>query len=334
VRSGQRQHLTRLGTATAWEQILVGHLELGKRSGLGSPRAGAKRRAHLSFGARKALAAHLFVLPAVVFFLIWYIYPIGKAVWISFHNWNIMRPPVWAGLQNYQLLIQDKDFLTSLGKTGYYMVGMPVTVSLALLLALIMNSRLPARGFFRTIYFLPVVTSSLVTSLVWKWVYDPHFGLIAGVTRRLGLGAIPWLTSTDWAMPALIIYGVWGGLGYVMVLFLAGLQSIPPEYYEASGIDGAGKWQQFRYVTLPLLRPVLLFVLITQMIGAAQMFTPAYAMTRGGPVGATRVVSLLIYQTGFEYLKMGYASTMALAMFVIMIVAAILQMRLVGRRAY
>jgi ABC-type sugar transport system permease subunit len=194
-----------------------------------------------------------------------------------------------------------------------------------------MNSKLPFRSFFRTAYFIPVVTSGLATALIWKYIYDPHFGLIQGITRPLGLGAIPWLTSTTWAMPAIMIYGIWGGLGYVMVLFLAGLQGIPRDYYEAASIDGAGAWTQFRYVTLPLLRPVLLFILITQTIAAAQVFTPAYAMKRGGPVGATRVVSLLIYQTGFEYLKMGYAAAMAVVMFVIMSVAAMIQMRLVGR---
>jgi multiple sugar transport system permease protein len=132
-------------------------------------------------------------------------------------------------------------------------------------------------------------------------------------------------------MPAIILYGIWYGLGYVMVLFLAGLQGIAPDYYEAASIDGAGGWQKFRYITLPLLRPILLFVLITSTIAAVQVFAPAYAMTRGGPVGATRVIGLLIYQTGFEYLKMGYATTMALVMFVIMTVAAVIQRRLVGQ---
>ncbi|MHB0875793.1 MAG: carbohydrate ABC transporter permease [Anaerolineae bacterium] len=286
-----------------------------------------------SYNTRKAITAHLFVLPAVIFFLIWYVYPIGRGVWISFHDWNILTPPVWTGLSNFQDLAHDRDFFASLLKTGYYMLSMPVTVGLALLLALVMNSKLPAKGFFRTVYFMPVVTSGLATSLIWKWVYDPHFGLVAGITRPLGLGAIPFLSSPDWAMPAIMIYGIWGGLGYVMVLFLAGLQSIQPELYEAASIDGAGDRHRFRYITLPLLRPVLLFVLITQTIAAAQVFTPAYAMTRGGPVGATRVVSLLIYQTGFEYLKMGYASAMALVMFAIMGIAAVVQLRLVGRRA-
>lgn len=292
------------------------------------------RWALATYNGRRALAAHLFVLPAIVFFLVWYVYPIGRAVWISFHDWNILTPPVWAGLDNFRKLAGDRDFFASLGRTGYYMLSMPITVVVALLLALVMNSKLPAKGFFRTVYFMPVVTSGLATSLIWKWVYDPHFGLIAGITRPLGLGAIPFLTSTQWAMPAIMIYGIWGGLGYVMVLFLAGLQGIVPDMYEAAAIDGADGRRQFRYITLPLLRPVLLFVLITQTIGAAQVFTPAYAMTRGGPVAATRVVSLLIYQTGFEYLKMGYASAMALVMFVIMGIAAIIQLRLVGRRSY
>lgn len=284
-----------------------------------------------SYKFKKALVAHLFVLPAVIFFLVWYIYPIFYGIWISFQDWNIVTPPTWAGLKNYATLLKDEDFFASLGRTGYYMLSMPISVILSLILALIMNSKLPLRGFFRTVYFMPVVTSGLATSLIWKWVYDPHFGLLQAITRPLGLGSIPWLTSTTWAMPAIMIYGVWGGLGYVMVLFLAGLQGIPQEYYGAASIDGASPWQQFRYITMPLLRPVLLFILITQTIASAQVFTPAYAMTRGGPVSATRVVSLLIYQTGFEYLKMGYASAMAVVMFAIMGIAAVIQMKLVGR---
>lgn len=280
---------------------------------------------------RRALTAHIFVLPAVIFFLIWYIYPIGYGIWISFHEWNIVTPPKFIGLENFVKLAGDEDFFKSLGRTGYYMLSMPVAVIFALLLALIMNSKLPMKGLFRTIYFMPVVTSGLATALVWKWIYDPHFGLIASITRSMGLPSIPFLTSTTWAMPAVMIYGIWGGLGYIMMLFLAGLQGISKEYYEAASIDGAGFWQQFYYLTLPLLRPVLLFVLITQTLAAAQVFTPAYAMTGGGPVGATRVVSLYIYQTGFVYLKMGYASTMALFMFLVMGAAALIQIKLVGR---
>lgn len=283
-----------------------------------------------SYRFKQALAAHLFVLPAVLFFLVWYIYPMFRGIWISFHDWNIVTPPSWVGLKNFQTLAYDQDFWASVGKTAYYALSMPLKVVLALGLALIMNTRIPLRGFYRTVYFIPVVTSDLATALIWKWIYDPHFGLIAGFTRPFGVEPIPWLTSTRWAMPAIIIYGVWYGLGYVMVLFLAGLQGIAPEYYEAASIDGAGSWQQFRHITLPLLRPILLFVLITSTIAAVQVFAPAYAMTRGGPVGATRVIGLLIYQTGFEYLKMGYATTMALVMFVIMALAALIQRRLVG----
>jgi multiple sugar transport system permease protein len=307
------------GSSTAF----LGKSPMGRTSG---------GRRVLSFGAKKAIAAHLFVLPAIAFFLVWYVYPIGSAIWMSLHKWDIMTPPEWVGLGNFRSLFQDEDFFKSLGLTAYYMVGMPIRVILALFLAVIMNSNLPGKGLFRTIYFLPVVTSTLVTSIVWKWVYDPYFGLIAGITRGLGLGAIPWLTSSTWAMPAVIIYGVWCGLGYVMVLFLAGLQGIPSEYYEAAAIDGANKRQQFAHITLPLLRPVLVFVLITQTIGAAQMFTPAYTMTRGGPIGATRVLGLLIYENGFEYLKMGYASTIALFLFFIMLSVALVQLRFFGRR--
>lgn len=285
----------------------------------------------LSFSSQKAVAAHLFVLPAIVFFLVWYVYPLGSAVWMSLNKWDIVTPPVWVGLSNFQNLFHDRHFFKALGLTGYYMVSMPIVIVLSLILALIMNSRIPLKGLFRTLYFLPVVTSSLVTSIVWKLIYDRHFGPIAGAMRLLGLEPIPWLSSTKWAMPAIIIYGIWGSLGSVMILFLAGLQGISPEFYEAAAIDGASKSQQFFHITMPLLRPVLLFVLITQMIGAAQVFTPAYVMTRGGPIGATRVLGLLIYQTGFEYFKMGYASAMALLLFVIMLVAAWAQLRVLGR---
>lgn len=284
-----------------------------------------------SYTFRRALAAHLFVLPAILFFLVWYIYPMLRGIWITFHEWNIVTPPQWVGLKNFETLARDEEFWSSVGKTGYYALSMPLKVVLALILALIMNAKIPLRGFYRTVYFIPVVTSDLATALIWKWIYDPHFGLIAGVTRPLGFAPIPWLTSSTWAMPAIILYAIWFGMGYIMVLFLAGLQGIAPEYYEAASIDGASDWQQFWSITLPLLRPILLFVLITSMINAAQVFTPAYAMTRGGPAGATRVVGLLIYQTGFEYLKMGYAATMALVMFIILAVAALVQRRLVGQ---
>jgi len=183
----------------------------------------------------------------------------------------------------------------------------------------------------RTLYFLPSVTSFVAIALVWLWIYNPQYGLANAVLRGAGIPPLPWLNSTATALPALMIFGIWLGLGYQMVIFLAGLQGIPEELYEAARIDGGNPWQLFRHITLPLLRPTTLFVLVTSVIGSFQVFTSVYIMTAGGPSRSTDVIVYHIYQAAWEQLRMGYASAMAWVLFVVVMLATWVQFRLVGK---
>jgi len=254
--------------------------------------------------------------------------PVLAAVGISFTHWDVITPPTYAGIENYQRLLSDPTFTKALINTVYY-VGLmvPISTVLSLALALLMNQKLHAITWYRTAYFLPVVSSTVAVALVWSWIYSKDFGLLNFVLRSLGMDPIAWLSSTKWAMPAIIIMGVWGILGEGMIIFLAGLQSISQSYYEAAEVDGASGWQKLWRITLPLITPSLFFYFIITMINAFQTFEQIYIMTRGGPVNSTTTIVYYIYRNAFRNFKMGYASAQAIVLFLIIMVLTLIYWR-------
>jgi multiple sugar transport system permease protein len=279
-------------------------------------------------GWRKTGLVCLFLLPALIPLLAFRIVPMLASIWVSLQNWNLLRPPVYVGLDNYVTVIADPKFHQGLVNTLYYMAGyLPLVLLCALVVALLLNTRLKGMAFFRGIYFLPVVTSWVVVALLWKWILSPQGGVVNYLLDLVGIKGPGWWTDPDWAMPSIIIASVWKDLGFNMLILLAGLQAIPEHLYEAARIDGAGAWRRIRSITLPLLTPSILFVVILTMIGSFQVFDQVYVMTHGGPAGATTVVMEQVVKNAFSYGLMGNASAMSWILFVIILVFTVLQLR-------
>jgi len=281
---------------------------------------------------KEAVAGYLFLLPALGGILVFILGPVVAAIALSFTKWDLLTPAKFIGLSNYQELIQDPMFrkvmLNTLIFTG---ASAPLSLILSLGLALALNQKIKGIVIFRTIYFLPVVSSMVAVSLVWRWLYNPNYGLLNYFLNLLHLPSVNWLFSTTWAMPAVILMSVWKGLGYNMVIFLAGLQGIPQMYYESAKIDGAGKFQAFKNITLPLLSPTTFFVLVISIISSFQVFDQIFVMTSGGPAHATEVIIYYIYHNAFQIFRMGYASALAFCLFIIIFALTLLQIRLSKR---
>jgi multiple sugar transport system permease protein len=302
--------------------------------------AGARASRSSPLQRRETLWAYLFLGPAFFFLIVLVIFPILFAFWISLHDWSLIpRNFPFIGLANYGEAIRDPLTLKSLENTLIYTIGaVPVSMVLSLLLALIMNQdRLPMRTLFRAVYFVPVITSWVAVSFVWIWMFEPRWGLVNSFLSLFGITGIKWLASPIWALPAIMIVAIWKGLGYNMVIFLAGLQGIPREFYEAAEIDGANGWQRFWRITLPLLNPTIVFITVTAVIGSLQVFTPAVVMTTvqgeaGGPINSTRVMVYHIYATAFRYTRLGYGAALAFLLFALILVVTVIQLRLTQRQ--
>ncbi len=304
------------------------------RSWLGPEFASESRR-------REVRAAFFFLLPNVLGFLVFTIGPLFASLGFSLLEWNLLTPPAFLGLENYVDLIRDKEFGRSLRATFYYLAGsVPLGVVVSLALAVALNQHIKGMRLFRTVYFVPVVSSMVAVALMWRWMYNPTSGVLNFMLNRLfqflhlPLTAPDWLQSPVWAMPAIIIMSVWKGMGYNMVLFLAGLQGIPRHLYEAAEIDGASQHRQFWSITLPLLTPTTFFVVIMSVIGSFQVFEQAYIMTQGGPVRSTVTTVYYIYENGFQWHRMGYASAVAWALFAMILGVTLVQWRLQDRWVY
>jgi multiple sugar transport system permease protein len=286
-----------------------------------------------SLARRETRAAWLFLLPSLVLFTVFTALPVLSAFVISFAHWDLFNPPRLALFDNYIALWNDPIFRQVLGNTGYYVaLAVPLQMLLGLLCALGLNRGVPGQAVFRVIYFLPVVTSTVAAGLVWAWLFNSNFGLINMGLSAVGITDLPkWLISSKFAMPAVIAVSVWQGLGYAMVLFLAGLQNIRQDLYEAAAIDGATGWSRFWHITLPLLSPMTFFVLIISIIGSFQVFELVYVMTKAGPANATNTLVYFIYQNGFMFYQMGIASAAAMVLFLIVLVLTLLQYRLQAR---
>lgn len=290
---------------------------------------------------RESVWAYLFLAPAMLGLLALDIYPMISAFWMSLHDWPMIgRARPFIGLENYANTFQDALALKSFLNTVYYTVtSVPATMVLGLIFALILNLQFfRLRGFFRTTYYLPVITSWVAVSFVWLYIYEPSFGWMNELLRLIGLAEpLPkWLGSVTWAMPAIIIASIWKGMGGSMVLFLAGLQGIAQDYYEAAAIDGASPWQRFWQITLPLLNPTVTFVAVVSVIGSLQVFTPIVVMTSsqgqaGGPLDSTRVLVYHIYHIAFRERELGFAVAMAYVLFIIILALTLVQLRLVQR---
>jgi multiple sugar transport system permease protein len=293
-------------------------------SGLRAPRRRSGRLQR-----RTTWAAYGFLLPNLVGFLVFTFLPVLAALLISFTNWDLLRPPEWVGLANYERLVADTTFHRVLRNTTVYVLGtVPIQMAIALLVAMALNQRLPGRTLFRAAYFMPVVASTVAVALVWRWIFHADFGLLNSALFMIGVDDPPnWLSSTRWALPAIIIMSIWQQVGFSMVLFLAGLQSVPQHLYEAATIDGASQWDRFLHITIPMLSSTTFFVLVISVINSFQVFDQAFIMTEGGPANATNTIVFNIYRYAFQFFQMGYAAAMAWVLFGIIFVVTVLQFR-------
>ena len=280
--------------------------------------------------------AVLFLLPDFIGFFVFTLLGVLGTLAISFTHWDLVGSPAWAGLDNYRALRDDPLFWKVLGNTAYYTVAVvPISTALGLFVALGLSRRLPGTVVLRTAYFAPFITTLAAAALLWQWIFDPSRGLIDSYLYQLGVSNPPaWLNSSAWAMPALIIFGIWRQLGFSMVLFLAGVQNVPKQLLEAATVDGASAWQRFRHITLPLISPTTFFVVIISTIGSFQLFDQAFILSSGrlGPANATNTVVGYLYQKAFVDLNMGVASATAWALFIAIFAVTIIQ--LVGQRRW
>ncbi|CAA9228054.1 MAG: ABC transporter, permease protein 1 (cluster 1, maltose/g3p/polyamine/iron) [uncultured Chloroflexia bacterium] len=290
---------------------------------------------------RQAIWAYIFLAPVLIFFALFVIYPVLRAFQYSLYRWLLGVPNrQFVGIDNYRRLFTDDPlFLTSIWNTVRFTVGTLVpTIALALGLALIFNRPdLRARGLFRTIYFIPVVSSLVAVGFIWRWLLEPSFGLVNFLLRLVDIKGPGWLASPTWAMPGIMLMSVWRDVGFYMVIFLAGLQTIPRDFQEAAMVDGANAWQRFWKITIPLLNPTLVFATVIGIINGLQLFTQVYVMTAsggtlpGGPLNTTRPIVLHIVEAAFRSQNIGYASAAAFILFIMILVCALIQLRLVER---
>ncbi|MBK8907775.1 MAG: sugar ABC transporter permease [Rhodospirillales bacterium] len=284
-------------------------------------------------------AGALFVSPALLLILVFFIVPVFIALLLSFSDFDIyalgnLEHLRFIGLRNYTDLFGNPLFWTALWNTVYFVViGGPLSMFVSLGAALLISSKLVRfKTLFRTVFFLPVVTTLVAVAVMWRYLYHPRYGLLNYALDGLGIEPIDWLGDPFWAMPAIILMAAWKNFGYNMIIFLAGLQSIPDSLYEAARIDGANRWQQFWHVTLPMLAPTFLFVAIITMIGYFQLFAEPYVMTQGGPSNATLSVVLFMYEQGFRWWNLGSAAAIAFVLFAIILAVTLIQLRLQGAR--
>lgn len=263
----------------------------------------------------------LFVAPVVAYVLVIHFIPIASSLYLSFTDYNVLSRPKWVGIANYvKLLFDDSLFWTAMRNTAQYSLEvLPLNIAISLGLALLVNRATRGIVIFRTLFYLPVVTSIIAVSMIWLWLYQPQSGLINLLLGKLGIGPIDWLGTPGLALHSLVIMRVWKGVGWNMVIYLAGLQGIPQYLYEAAEIDGASGISKLRYITWPLLKPVTYYIIVMGLISTFQTFGEVYAMTSGGPLDSTTTVAFLIYQRAFQYYEMGEASAVAFLLFLVIL---------------
>jgi multiple sugar transport system permease protein len=280
------------------------------------------------------VAGYIFISPFILGVLLWVLIPALTAVWLVFHDWNLITPATYTGLENVVRLGGDKLFWQALKVTTVYtLFSVPLSLIISFGLALLINQPLRGIALFRTIFYLPSIMPVVAAAVLWAWIFNTEFGLLNIVMRALGLPKIGWLQQPEWALPALILMSLWS-VGAPMIIFLAGLQGIPETFYEAAKIDGAGRWDQLRHITIPLMTPTIFFNLVIGIINSFQVFTSALIMTGGGPQNATLFFVLYLYQVGFRFLEMGYAATLSWVLFLILMVLTWFVFKTVGRQVH
>jgi multiple sugar transport system permease protein len=290
---------------------------------------GNRARRRMKLGDRSAYG---FVLPYVIFFLAFVAYPLTFSVILVFHRWNIVTPMEWIGLKNFERLVHDPLFFTSLLNTLMFLaIHIPLQVIVALGFAVLLHGRIRGRGLFRALYFMPVVVSGVVVTILWQQLYSYDYGVLNSILRMIGLGPVPWLVDPRVAMPAIAAMATWKNVGIYIVLFLAGLQTIPRELYDAANVDGATPVRQFFAITLPMLNPTVVVIVVLSTIGGFSLFIEPYVLTGGGPLQSTLSGMLYIYNQGFYFSHMGYAATLGIVYAVIIMVVVLVQRRIVER---
>ena len=263
--------------------------------------------------------AYLYLMPVIIILFAFHVRPIFMALGVSFYEWDLIGNPEFVGAGNYTRLFDDPMFWKSIWNTIYYAaLSIPLTIFLSMGIAILLNNPIRGLGFYRTAYFIPVVTSINAVAIVWNFIYHPEIGLLNKVIGWFGISPVAWLQDPNWAMPAIILMSVWKGLGNNIIIFLTGLQNIPKHLYEAARIDGANRWQQFIHITWPMLSPTTFFIFTMSVIGSFQVFSQVYMMTpRGGPLKSTMVVVYYLYRKAFDQFEFGYALAMAFVLFLI-----------------
>lgn len=288
------------------------------------------------------LTGYLFIAPWLLGLLFFTAGPMLASFYMSFTSWTMLSPPKWVGLGNYTTLATgDPLFYTSIYNTVYYVIfSVPLGMVVSLLLALLLNQKVKGISILRTIFYLPSVTNLVAISVLWVWIFNPEFGLLNNVLRTMGIEGPYWLQSETWSKPSLILMSLWS-VGGGMIIYLAALQSIPQQLYEAAELDGANIWHKLKSITIPMLTPAIFFNLIMSIIGSFQVFTQAYVMTQGkspgtegGPANSTLFYVLYLYKKAFQQFKMGYASAMAWVLFVVILVLTLIQFKLSKRWVY
>lgn len=283
------------------------------------------------------MAGYLYISPFLVGFAVFTAYPLLASLYLSFTNYNLISPPTFAGLDNYtHAFTGDNLFWSSLGRTGQYaLLVVPLGVLASLGAALLLSQGFPGTSIFRTFFFLPSITPIIASVLIWLWILQPSIGVLNYLLGRVGIPGPPWVQSTAWAVPSLVILGLWNTAGGTrMIVFLAGIQGVPTELHEAAKIDGANAWQRFVHVTAPLISPTIFFNVVVSIIGALSVFSVAYIGTQGGPAYATYFYVYHLYTSAFQYSLMGYASALAWIFLLIVLVLTAIQFRLQDRWVY
>jgi multiple sugar transport system permease protein len=295
---------------------------------LSTQHSAPRRRRPYDAQRRQALAGYVFIAPAMVIFFVFTLLPVGIALYLSFTNYDVFTKMDWIGAANYQDVFDDEVFRQALWNTLTYTAwSIPLSMAIGLGLALLLNQKLRGLGLYRTIYYVPVVTSMVAVAMIWVQLFDPLYGVVSNAVEAIGVKGIDWLGDPRLAMPSIIAVSVWKVIGWNMLIYLAGLQGIPAYLKEAASIDGANRWQSFWRITLPLLQPTTFFIFVTSLIGAFQVFDVVYVMTGGGPANATTTIVHQIYSAAFKALDMGYAAAMSFVLFGIILVVSLLSMR-------
>jgi multiple sugar transport system permease protein len=287
---------------------------------------------------KEYLTGYAFIAPNIIAFLAFILIPVLFSLYMSFHEWKLMVEPTWVGLANWiellwfhmedgRVVANDPDFWHYLGNTVYLLLEVPLTIVVALAFALLLDQPLKGKVVFRTIFILPVVSSTIAVAVVWSWLLNTEFGLINMGLRFFGIKGPSWLGTIEWAKPAVIMMMVWKQAGYNMLLCLASLQNIPNQLYESAAIDGAGPWSKFRHITLPMLSPTMFFMVIMGIIGGMQAFNAVFVLTKGGPAESTTTLVYYVYDNGFQWFKMGYASAVAWTLLIIILAFTLIQWR-------